>query len=303
MPLFIVVSGMFYKERNYDETIKNIFFKLILPYWIVTLVIAILKCSNIQLLGQCIINWINQICFSYSYMGRIRYGANIEGLGVLWFIPLLVGIRLIFYTLKKISKDDKIKLLSLVVCTSIIGYILGKRLFYLPFSLDVAMFSIIFYYLGYITTKTKILEKIMYNNKIMFIILLIWLINTKFNSIELAVRRYPNGILSILCTVCGIITILKFSQLIEKYIKHLGNILAWYGRNSISILIMHYAEINLVPYSTLPLSTNKKIYEIQLGSLKLLIATIGTLIINSIKRGIFYIKDHIKFNLWKKELS
>ena len=150
MPLFIFVSGMFYKERNYDETIKNIFFKLILPYWIVTLVIAIIKCNNIQLLGQCIINWIKQICFSHAYMGRIKYGENIEKLGALWFFPLLAGIRLIFYAFKKISKDNKITLLYFVAFTSFIGYILGKELFYLPFSLDVAMFSIIFYYLGYL---------------------------------------------------------------------------------------------------------------------------------------------------------
>ena len=146
------------------------------------------------------------------------------------------------------------------------------------------MFSIIFYYIGFILNKTQKLETILSSNSIIFISLIIWMIGIKFNWIELAIRRYPNGAFSILTAICGIIVILRLSQLIEKYLKQFGNILAWYGKNSMFILLLHQVESTFVKYGQILHENNSSIYKMEVSALKIFITTIGTLIINWIKK-------------------
>ena len=87
MPLFIIISGMFYKEKSLRETVKNIIFKLILPYLICTLILQIFTCTDIRLIGNCIVDWFKQIAFSYSYWGKIIFSNSAAPLDILWFFP------------------------------------------------------------------------------------------------------------------------------------------------------------------------------------------------------------------------
>ncbi len=306
MPLFIIASGMLYKEKDYDKAIKDVFFKLILPYVICAFIVNSIYYGSSQSLGKAIINSAEQIFYSYEgYNGIINYPPHVNEIGALWFFPFLAIIRMLFRFLKKSSKGDELKLVFSVSVISFIGYLLGIHKYFLPFSFDIALFCIIFYYIGYILTQTKSLDKILSDKKLLLIIFIIWVLGIKFNEIDLAGRIYSNGVFLILTATCATIIIFKISQIIEKYIKHLGKIFAWYGRNSIYILLLHYAETMLVHYGKLHYFEGNTIwiYIIQILALKIAICTVGTLIINGIKKGIFYIKDHIKFNSLKKELS
>ena len=307
MPLFIIASGMLYKEKSYDKAIKDVFFKLILPYIICILVVNILFFNKSMSLWEIIKNWAEEIFYSFvAYRGgKINYPIYINEIGSLWFFPFLAIIRMLFRFLKKISKGDQLQLLFSVSLISFIGYLLGINAYFLPYAFDIALFGIIFYYIGYILSQTKSLDKILSNKKLLVIIFLIWVLGIKFNNTNLAGRIYSNGVFLILTSTCGTIMIFKISQIIEKYMKHLGKILAWYGRNSMYILLLHYAESMLIRYETIPYFIGNTIwmYIIQIIAYKITICTVGTFIINGVKRGIFYIKDRIKFNLWKKELS
>ena len=174
MPLFIIISGMFFKERDIKSFLVNIIKKLIIPYiitiFITNLVKALIIDKNIDILSF-IKEYIMQILYSFAYL---KIKTNVKGIGVLWFFPLLAIIRIIFYILKKISKDDKILLGALCFLLSYIGYILGMKEKWLLFSVDVAFSCLIFYYIGYILYNKKILEKILSNKKLLFVILIIW---------------------------------------------------------------------------------------------------------------------------------
>ena len=306
MPLFIIVSGMMYKEKSYDKAIKNVFFKLILPYVIGVFIVDLIHYCSSQSLWSIVKNWAEEIFYSlkgyYGYNGRINYPPNVNEIGALWFFPFLAITRILFRFLKKGSKGNELKLVFSVSLISFIGYLLGIHKFFLPFTFDIALFGIIFYYIGYILSKTKSLDKILSDKKLLVIIFLIWILGIKFNKTDLAGRIYSNGIFLILSATCGTIIILKISQIIEKYIKHLGKILAWYGKNSMYILLLHYAETLLVPYARLHYIDGNtiEIYIIQIIALKIAICTLGTLIINGIKKGILCIKNHINFKPLEK---
>ena len=292
MPFFIIISGFFYKDKTFKENIKNIFLKLILPYVICTFFVDIYFCKNIQSVIPMLLVWGKQIIFSYSFWGKINFSPNAIRLSALWFFPLLAFIRLIFILLKKISKDNPIQLIFLCAITSFLGYLLGLKEYWLPFSFDVAMFGIIFYYIGYILKKENLLEKILSDYKVLILILIIWILGIKYNCVDIAFRKYSNGAFSILTAVCGTITILKISQLIEKYLKVVGDVLAWYGKNSMNVLMLHFAEMSIIRYSFI--ATTRTILKIKLIASKILLITIGTSIINCIQEMMNILKNKKK---------
>ncbi len=299
MPLFIILSGMFYKERNFKETIKNIFFKLILPYVICTLVVEVLTCKYMALMGYYIIDWLRQISFSVLKWGNKFSIENVTSLSALWFMPMLAGVRLIFRYLKKASKGDSVKLIFLVALISYLGYVLGINGYLFPFSIDVSMFCVAFYYIGYILRQNERLDKILKNKKILLIISAIWIIAIVYNGFDLGGRRYTNGAFLILTSTCGTIMILKISQLIEKYLKYLGDAFAWYGKNSMFILAFHYIESKIFNYSGFYTSDNIRKSQVQVFSLKILIITTGVLILNWFKK----LNNYFEMNKQNKKVK
>lgn len=288
MPLFIIISGMFFKERDIKSFLINITKKLIIPYIITIFITNLIKAltidKNIDIL-LFVKEYIMQILYSFTYL---KIKTNIKGIGVLWFFPLLAIIRIIFYILKKISKEDKILLGALCILLSYIGYILGMKEKWLLFSADVALSCLIFYYIGYILYNKKILEKILSNKKLLLVILIIWLIGIKFSWIELAVRRYPDGLFCYIIGICGTIVVLKISKIIEQKSLFLTNILSWYGRNSMYILLIHHVERELVNYKDLykNILNKKSLYKFMVIFLKMTLCSIGTMIINYISKFI-----------------
>lgn len=246
MPLFIITSGYFYKERSLKEELKNLFIKLLLPTTIIVLIVFLI--NNVPKIGlaQSIVESLKVITIGWSHESRINY--CFDSVDVLWFIYLLVGIRILFSITKKISKNNDLLLFIFIITESLIGYIVGIKGYWLPWSIDVSFACILFYYLGYILKKYKILEKILIDYKFLVILLLIWIIGIRYSSIEIAIRSYPHGLWSFITAISGSIIILKISQLVEK-IKYISNILIWCGKNSLYILFGHYIEKNIIVYN------------------------------------------------------
>ncbi len=296
MPVFIIISGMFYKERDLKTFLVNIIKKLILPYIIVLLISNLIQSyviENNKDIIQILKNYLIQISYSYSYM---TIKTDVKSIGVIWFFPFLAIIRIIFYTLKKICKEDDILLLLICIFTSYIGYILGQKGMWLVFSIDVALSCVIFYYIGYIFNKKKFLDNVLYNRKILLIVLLIWMLGIKFGCIELAVRKYPGGLFSFITAICGTIIVLKISMIIEQKTKFITKILAWFGKNSMYILLIHRIEMSLINYDKLfnVIINKKSLYKLMVSLTKIGIGTIGTLIIIYIKKSCAQIKKNIK---------
>ena len=167
---------------------------------------------------------------------------------------------------------------------------------WLVFSIDVALSCVIFYYMGYIFNKKKFLDNILNNKKLLLIVLLIWMLGIKFGCIELAVRKYPGGLFSFITAICGTIGVLKISMIIEQKTKFIAKTLAWFGKNSMYILLIHYMEISLINYDKLfKIIINKKsLYKLIVSLTKIGIGTIGTLIISYINKSNTKIKNYIK---------
>lgn len=290
MPLFIIVSGMFFREKKIKDIIVNTIKKLILPYIVSIFIVDIFKYVIIEKnnFTDVIINYLKQIMLSYSHM---KNDIEIDSIGVLWFMPFLAIIRMGFYTLKRMTKENDNLLGICCLLFSYVGYLIGIKGYWLPFSIDVALACLIFYYLGYFLIKKDLLNKIMNDKAILLIFFVIWIITVKFGSIEIAVREYPNGFFTYIGAICGSILLMKASMFINNKLNFIGKILSWFGKNSMYVLICHYAEINLIKYDgIISVLHNKVVKKMILSLIKITIISIGTSIILLSKKGINRIK-------------
>ena len=295
MPLFIIISGMFYKDRSFKELFTNMLKKLIIPYIITVFCTDFIQNfiihKNYDFI-KFLTDFIKQIALSYSYL---KFNTNVKPTGVLWFIPFLIVLRIIFSALKKVTKNDDKLLAMYCLLISYIGYILGIKGKWLPFSADISMSCIILYCLGYLITKYDLLRKIINEKKVLFLIFIIWILGIKFGSIEIAVRRYPNGLYSFLSAICGSIIIIKLSLIIEQKTQILSKVLSWYGKNSIYILLFHHIEFATIDYKIILKYINvKMIYKAIVSALKIGFTTIGTILLNIVKKYILRKKQETK---------
>ena len=276
MPLFIIVSGMFFKEKSFKEFIGNTIKKLIIPYVLTVFIVNIVKFGFFEKNNflDVVAGFFKQIALSYSYL---KIDTSINSIGVLWFMPFLAIIRLFFYVLKKISKEDDILLGVGCLLLSYFGYILAMKKIWLPFSIDIAFACLVFYFIGYVLIKYNLLNKIINNKQIMVNLLIMWLITIKFGNIEIAVRKLPNGLFTYVGAVCGSMVVMKISMIINNKFNFVGKILSWFGKNSMYVLICHYIEMNLIKYNVIfSMLKNKTIKKAVYSITKLIIISIGT---------------------------
>ena len=244
MPLFIIVSGFLFHEKPIKQEIKNLFFKLFLPTTI--LIISVFFLKNVSEFGfwDTLSNCLKVITVCWSHKWKIDY--SFDNTGVLWFIYALIIVRLLFLLNKKIAKDNDIFLLFVVLIESFVGYLVGINGYWLPWSIDVALACMIFYYIGYIFNKYSLLNKICEKRFNLILIFIIWIIGVNFSSVEIAIRKYPEGLWSFVTAIAGSIVFLDLSMIIKSKLKKCTKALSWCGRNSLYILFGHYVELAFI---------------------------------------------------------
>lgn len=130
MPLFFVVSGLFYKPDKYSsfkEIFKAKFKTLIIPYCFFSLIVF------------------------FGYIGTEYYRPYELYLGwegyALWFVPVLFFAELLFYPISKLKTKYMV---PLVLAITLFGYGMSKFHVLLPFKIDSVPFALFFVTYGYL---------------------------------------------------------------------------------------------------------------------------------------------------------
>ncbi len=283
MPLFIVLSGFFYKDRSFKEEFKTLFFKLFIPTAIAIFILCMIQ--DVPHLGfyKSYIEALKSIAIGWSYQARIQFSSI--RIYELWFVYSLITVRLLFFINKKIVKDNELLLFFIILLETYLGFILGIKGYYLAWSFDISLACMLFYYVGYLLNKYKLLDRILSDYWLLIILLALWIAGFYNTPIELAIRRYNWGLFSYLIAISGSLIVLKLSQLIDKYSEYISYFFSWCGKNSLYVLIGHYFEMNLVGYKSI-----KNVY--LLMYLKVCISFAICFVILGIKKLIDIVKKH-----------
>ena len=99
MPLFVIVSGYFYKEKSIKDEICNSIVHLLIPCIIIGFFVTLKQNLSIYDLNHSIIQSLKSIAVGYTFQMKIPY--HFPDIGELWFVYMLIINKLIFNINKK----------------------------------------------------------------------------------------------------------------------------------------------------------------------------------------------------------
>lgn len=241
MPLFFFISGILYKDKYDIKPIKLIerrIKSLYIPF--VTYNLFFLFMHNIFInIG------VYEDSKYYSLKEIVSRGINILLLsasepltGPLWFVSALFVTNIIFvlykyFTNKFFYKFKEEFLLLLIILTLIVGINTDiKR------GVSIGMVGLLFYYLGYLYKRNY--NKIITQFKLSFAIwaLIIVVIISRFNQIEMAINNYGNKGLFLVSSILGIYVMFFVGNLFNE--KCIGRLFISIGKYNMSIVALHF---------------------------------------------------------------
>jgi fucose 4-O-acetylase-like acetyltransferase len=235
MVAFVVFSGYFYKKpKDIFRTLLHIFKRFLIPYIIFvigTLLLNISNWSEIYLKTA-----IQQYILGMSFSKNILIG--VSSVGPVYFILMLLAVRLIYMLVDYFVKDETYKIL-LVLILSFVGMKLGEGGYWLPWSMDVALYSLVFYQIGIFLRKYGILS---YSKNMYFLYFLlspVWAYLISIGGVELAVRNYESYGVIILGATAGVLLLYQLANYIFKQLPILATAFTYIGKSSMIVIIIH----------------------------------------------------------------
>ncbi|MBC1492827.1 acyltransferase family protein [Listeria booriae] len=239
MPLFFFISGYLFRNKNNKGNIFRRKWKtLILPYFIFQIITVVIINSFYYLTtGHLERDPLSTLLSVFYLNGSVGWNSP------LWFLMVLAIIDVLYYFFNKLDGNTGIQI-TLVLLSSIIGWLLSETGIQYPFGLQIVFVCFLFYYLGNITKKyamLKLLSKnlffyvfVVVTSGFFLIASMLWLNGTKHTSL------YDNYlgtsyILFILTALSGIL----FSFLVFQML-YTNTVFTIFGEESILLLGTQY---------------------------------------------------------------
>lgn len=259
MPLFFVLSGLTHKCSSDKDILKENMIasaKHLLGSAIIVLIIRAIICfmhdretftlRNIFSLIESLI-WASGI--------DVNMGGQIyKSIGMLWFVFVIFEGKIIFDYLVLSTNKDKERLRLLIIMLGVVGVIFG-RIQWMPFSLDVSLAVLPFFYWGHYLQEQGYIynidqQKSRYLVMRCFAYAVAWgilLFFTRYNwfdytYFELANRVYPFYPLCLIVAILGTMSLSYLSMIISK-IPIMCKALGIMGQNSLYILYVHFLDM------------------------------------------------------------
>lgn len=222
MPLFFIISGMFFRPSNMLGKIK----RLMIPYIFFYLVACSLYILRTVLRHQ-IVDWDYLLV---PFLGGTKNYLNTP----IWFLLVLSEIIILSYTICK-HLDYK-KGIIIAFLLGYVGCYFGKLTLHIPYYIDVALVNMPFFIISYYF-KDLLFEKANTSLGIflLFISIIIYCTCPGFTNVS---QNYlPMGycnffIISVMASV-GVIFVMKIN------FGHIGHVLSFLGKNSLIIMSTH----------------------------------------------------------------
>ena len=247
MPLFFIISGYFYKKRENKVCIKNILKKLIIPYIITCVAMIAYKVFRLILDGNFteITNTVKVWGLASLYGSGLGEHFGISSIGAIWF---LLALGTATYIMNLIYNQKYRYLWVLLI--AYVGYKTSSYI-WLPFSIQAGMVALVFVYIGVLAKENDVLNKKI-PTELYALLIFIIVFSTKYGgNIDMVRNYYSDGIIDFIGGISGTFMCIKFSILIDKYLKIIKNFLVFIGKNSLLCMCIHLFSLDCLNWITI----------------------------------------------------
>lgn len=250
VPLFFVVSGFLMSPKGaFGYLAKNKFVRIMIPYFIW----AVLFLVPFYMFGSSVASSfdISQKDDLLVVVKNILYGIGkdhrLQQNASLWFLPALYTMSLfyhcVFYLLDKFD-NDKVRIGAAVVLM-IGGYISDRYLVIsLPWGLNTVFVAGVYFYLGHLLRRYKVIEQIMSNKYRSLVLVIAGMLGMYAGSTNRALGFMDYNIgnvwLAYISGICFSVLMLCLAYSIGKC-----SLLEYVGKNTMSVMIFHKLPILL----------------------------------------------------------
>lgn len=255
MPLFVFISGYFYKKRGVIENTKHKIKKLLIPYLIWNFAAIIIAFLLDHIFG---IDWVKKCTLKTFLITNFLHGSLTPLNGASWFVIMLFWISIIYNFIHCKLKDSKVidcittilyiilGFVSLYLCTK--GYAIKGSTWLFTLRL---LFYIQFYHLG--TMFKKYIEKnLLKYNKIVICgiciainVILICIYGDKINFYSTFLMKSFNfWWLPLITSITGILFYYEVMEFLSRKIGP-NKIIDFISRNTFVIMQIHLLFTNI----------------------------------------------------------
>lgn len=247
MPLFFFLSGYFFRPISFPSLIRKKSRQLLHPYYFTCAALVILSALMLFVKGRAYEIPANtqKLLFAGLYASGLDQNRSffIPQIGAIWFLWALFFALLLLNFLLRLKHS-----LTLLASSVVLGFFTG-RFFWLPLSIQPAMTSILYLFLGYQSRKYKLVERLKNQTVYIWLITLLWLLcAVPGGEIVLAGNEFPHPFLNLISSVSGIFTFLMTAFFLYRRTRFLSSYLQWMGTETLLILCVHLLELRLFPW-------------------------------------------------------
>ena len=242
IPLFFVIAGMFHPKTIHQKAILHRAKSILAPYFIWSLLLYTFwlvlgrHYGNSATLNLDPINGLVGVFYAQGDIAYMDWGIP------MWFLPCIFLSFLLFSIVQKIQ--HKVLRISFWLLCIVFGFTYPMYSnFHLPWSIDVACVSLLFYGLGfYFKNKIHHLKK---NTKVYIVLIFAFIVSVTagmLNSkIDMYRSEYGNLFLFIISAFSGV---LCFTLLVKQIKFH--KFLSFLGRNTIPLLALQLRALTVI---------------------------------------------------------
>lgn len=233
MAAFIFYSGYCFREKaclNMKKTILRQVKAFLIPY-------ALFGVAYILLTKDGLWTELQRVVLGISF-SKVWF-PEVESIGPVYFILLLFVTKIIYLFLERCIRSELWKA-SAVLALSLFGCFLGQMGWWLPWSVDCALYCLIFYYLGHCFRKYGIMEYLLERSYSYFVLSCVWAYMIYNSGMEIATREYGNYGLVVLGAVSACVLVYMLCRYLSRaWNGKVIDLICLVGKNTLYILIIH----------------------------------------------------------------
>lgn len=242
MPLFFILAGYFYHQRNAKDQVCKDILHLLLPYVYTCSAIIVFYAVMSLIQGQDLVT--RRVMASLYASGSVghtsKYLSKVPAIGAIWFLWALFWCKSFF---NMIYRKCCNYYLPVCLVLSITAVLLDRYLVNLPLAFLPGISALIFYAIGYKVQEIGGFKSI--NIWIVAVCLMSWIVSFCFCRMSMVKCFYSNFPINVIGSCGGTYFIWMVSKYIATLKMGIVQFIEWIGRHSLTFLCIHLFELDI----------------------------------------------------------